>query len=147
MNIKIKILTDKNEIAGVITECAEAFHDQTCNDPARIHDFAEKFASKACFLAAFSGGEVIGFAAFYCNDETTSTAFISMIVVKNIYHYNGGGGGLLSKIKEICRNKGMKRIRLEVANDNQKALLFYQHRGFIFEAPSGEKSSFYSLSL
>ena len=87
----IRLLTDKNNIAETITVCAEAFHDQTCNDPAKIRGFAEKFAAKACFLAAYDGGEVRGFAAFYCNDYQSMTAFISMIVVLSNYQYHGGG--------------------------------------------------------
>ena len=41
----------------------------------------------------------------------------------------------------------MKKIRLEAANDNHKALSFYTKRGFVFEAAAGKDSSFYTISL
>ena len=143
----IRTLTDKQAIAEAITVCAESFHDQACNDPAKIRGFAEKFAAKAHFFAAYDGGEVRGFAAFYCNDYESMTAFISMIVVLSNYQYMGGGSSLLKAVKDTCRKKGMKRIRLEVADDNHKALSFYTKRGFVYEAAAGKDTSFYVSSI
>ena len=59
----------------------------------------------------------------------------------------GGGTALLSTIKDICRNNGMKKIRLEVADDNHKALSFYTKRGFVFEAAAEKGTSFYIMGL
>ena len=142
----IRTLTDKQAIAEAITACAEAFHDQTCNDPAKILGFAEKFPAKAYFLAAYDDDEVKGFAAFYCNNYENMTAFISMIVVVSNYQYHGGTV-LLSTVKDICKKNGMKKIRLEVADDNHKALSFYTKRNFVFEAAARKGTSFYVLSL
>ena len=86
----IRTLTDTHAIAETITVCAEAFHDQRYNAPAKILGFAEKFAANAHFLAAYHGGKVVGFAAFYCNDHKNMTAFVSMIVVANQYQHKGG---------------------------------------------------------
>lgn len=142
----IRTLNDTLAIAEAITACAEAFHNQTYNVPAKILGFAEKFAANAHFLAAYHGEKVIGFAAFYCNNQENMTAFISMIVVLSNFQYMGGSA-LLSRIKDICSKNSMKKIRLEVANDHHKALTFYTRRGFVFESAAGKNSSFYVVNL
>ncbi|MBQ7155005.1 MAG: GNAT family N-acetyltransferase [Synergistaceae bacterium] len=102
MDIRTKILTDQDEIAEVIGICAEAFHDQRCNDPAVIQEFSEKFSVRACFVAACTEDEVVGFAAFYCNDTVNFTAFISMIVVRSIYHLRGGGLRFSARLRKFA---------------------------------------------
>ena len=125
--------SDKVTIREVMGSCGEAFHNQTLNTQDAIDQLSRKFASSGRFLVAERGKDLLGFCAYYANDEVSKVAFLSMIIVRSHAQGTGTGSRLLASAIEDCRSRGMKHLRLEVANDNISAIAFYEKRGFKLE--------------
>lgn len=144
--LQIKTIDSYVQIEEVMRCCGSDFFDQRLNNETDIARLAEKFAARACFLAAYAEGETAGFLSYYCNDETKA-AYISMIITKRAHQGQGVGSVLLKHMIEDCTAKGQKQIRLEVANRNEKAVGFYTKKGFTREGQASEVSDYYCLEL
>jgi ribosomal-protein-alanine N-acetyltransferase len=57
-------------------------------------------------------------------------AHLLNITVHSDWHGQGVGRGLLSKVVELARNKGMRSVLLEVRPSNVRALAIYKRYGF-----------------
>ena len=111
----------------------------------RIPDFDE-YASKLSLYADnyviySDGGDLVGYIAFYANDMTTKTAYISQLVVNPRAQRSGIGKRLVEICFSIATNRGMEAVRLEVRNDNVNAIKFYEKVGFSQESIN-EKSRY-----
>jgi ribosomal protein S18 acetylase RimI-like enzyme len=62
--------------------------------------------------------------------------------VREKYQRQHIGGQLINWCKESALKRGMKRIRLEVLDSNEKAIRFYEKEGFIFEKKCSENSRY-----
>lgn len=87
----------------------------------------EIFENYTVFIAA-SGGKTIGYAALSIVFED---AEIINIAVEQKLRGRGTGGALISALIDESRNKGAKRILLEVESTNSAALKLYQRFGFV----------------
>ena len=94
--------------------------------------YSEKLARFAdCYFAVdhesdsvFQGG-VLG----YCNDLKSRVAYISFI--GRLKSAGAGlGSQLIQRFIDLARERGMNRIRLEVAKSNERARGFYDKFGF-----------------
>jgi ribosomal protein S18 acetylase RimI-like enzyme len=72
----------------------------------------------------------IGFVAFYANDRHGGSAFVSSIGIRPQHRRKGIGAALLDAAVEVCRERGMRRVLLEVADRNTRARGFYRKYGF-----------------
>jgi len=70
-----------------------------------------------------------------------------MIAIDARHRGKGVGTALIAHVETDCLLSGFREIRLEVAADNQEAMLFYQNRGYICEGDSGRDSFYYSKKL
>lgn len=134
------------EIEAVLRSCRNDFFNQSLNNDETIAELCRKFAKFACVLVVCEGKSIAGFVAFYVNGET-KTAYISMIVIQKTYQGRGFGSVLLEQMIAECKRAGQQRIRLEVANQNEKAIGFYKKWGFAWEGQASETSDYYSLAL
>lgn len=82
--------------------------------------------------------EHVGFVAFYCNDDVSHSAFISMIVVKKSCRHNGIGKKLLEIVLNKAKENGMQYIRLSVNQQNVQAQKFYVTQKFWVVRKDGE---------
>lgn len=105
--------------------------------------FAEKIHRSGITIALYSK-ELIGFSCFYCNDDQGKTAYLSLIAVKQEYEHQGNGTMLIEEVKQIARDNGMDRLRLEVRKKNYRAISFYRKKGFIPEREL--ENSFYMIT-
>lgn len=71
-----------------------------------------------------------GVVAFYCNDESTRHAYISLVVVHPSDRGTGLGRTLVGAVLRIARQRGFRSCRLEVAKDNIAAAAMYASLGF-----------------
>lgn len=142
----IKKISNKNEIQTIMIKCKDSFYSEKAKNIYFIEALSEKFFSNAEFYVALDEDEVFGFIAFYCNNIKEKTAFISMIIVNSISQGKGVGTLLLKKVISICNEKSFKTIRLEVDNNNKRAIGFYEKKGFK-KIKSNENSSFYEFEL
>lgn len=144
--LQIKSVHSCPQIKAIVQGCGNDFFDQRLNNEKDISRLAEKFAQHARFLAAYKGEEIAGFIAYYRNDET-KTAYISMIIIKETHQGQGVGSCLLKHMIADCTALGQKRIRLEVAIQNKKAIEFYVRKGFIREGQASMLSDYYCLEI
>lgn len=130
----IQIIKKENKdcISEIIRICKKDMFSERSDD--FLDSLAEKFSKSACFLAAYSDEKLAGYVAFYCNDTVSKTAFISIIVVKKCFQRIGLGSTLIDEAISTSKKNGMKRIRLEVDKNNEKAIAFYKKKGFKIES-------------
>lgn len=105
--------------------------------------FAEKIYSSGITIAIYREG-LIGFSCFYCNDNQSKTAYLSLIAVKREYEHQGYGTRLVEEVKQIARDKEMNRLRLEVRKNNDRAISLYKKEGFLPEQML--ENSFYMIT-
>lgn len=136
---KIKVLTDVDSILTILNEFSDSLQSLRRGCEFR-KTMAVKFAQNAKFLTINSNREeVLGFAAFYCNDQDSLTAYLSMIAIKSEFRQCGYGKYLFDKMVDISLENQMKAIKLEVDRNNISALSFYKTLGFVEEI-QGEKT-------
>ncbi|MDI9589871.1 MAG: GNAT family N-acetyltransferase [Acidobacteriota bacterium] len=131
-------ITQAHEIRDILTACAPSFHDTAIAGESQIASLSAKFSKAARVLVVREQDTVLGFCAYYANDLTNLTAYISMIVITAEAQGRGIGSQLLSRVIEDSRRRGMTTLRLEVALDNERALGFYAKHGFSFEHGTGD---------
>lgn len=73
---------------------------------------------------------LLGVIAFYVNDIENRIAFLSHISVLTEYQKMGIGSLMLDNAERAACDEGMKRMRLEVREDNDKAICFYTNMGY-----------------
>ena len=102
-----------------------------------IPEYVDKIQKFATIVSISKKGGTKAFIAFYENDKNKETAYLTMIAVcKECWHLGYGKRLLEFSINEI-REKGNKLYRLEVKEDNLKAIELYKKYGFI---RTGQKS-------
>lgn len=132
----IKKVEDRSEIKQVLDAFSETLQSLSQGESFRTQ-MADKFVSNANVIAACEGNSVCGFAAYYANDNATRNAYISMIAVLPPYRKNGVGLLLLNQITMHTKERGMKRIHLQVDKNNVSAIRFYQNNHFAVFRISG----------
>lgn len=144
--ITIKKITDKKQKKYIIEKCDNAFEFGIVNRD----DYKKiliKIISYAEFFAAYYEDKAVGYAAVYANNNETQCAFISMLGVLPEMQ----GKSIGTQLMEACINesylKNMKLIRLEVNNNNSRAIKFYNSFGFVIEKKRGIQSTYMIKSL
>lgn len=72
-------------------------------------------------------------AVFYANDIEGRKGYISLIGLKSNFRGKGLGKSFLNSIIKEMKKCGMNRVYLEVDDDNQAAMHFYERFGFELE--------------
>jgi ribosomal protein S18 acetylase RimI-like enzyme len=140
---KILKIISVNEIENILLSCKDDLFSNLFKDPLKISAMAEKFSNHATFFSLYDDN-LIGFVAFYDNDNISHIAYISMIVIKERKRGQGYGKLLLNKAIEQSLSTGMKHIKLQVNKDNINAIYFYRKMGF-HECDNSSLKSFFMV--
>ena len=147
--ISIKNVHDNHNKISIMKICDNALPIKLFERP-NCNEIVDKIVRYAFFIGAFCEGneykKPIGYVAFYANDITGRTAFISSICVLDEFQGYSIGGDLLKNCIGVSKEQGMKMIRLEVLKTNYKAISFYKKYGFEF-AKEGECTYFMSRHI
>ena len=85
-------------------------------------------------LVAEVSGKVVGYVAVSIYNLSFRTknpiAELDNVFIEEEFRRMGAGKKLIEKAKNLAREKGIKRIKVEAAVQNQKALAFYRSCGF-----------------
>ena len=126
-------------------------HLTACNDQfmpplasrVSIPEYARRLASNATCFEAWSGNELVGLVAAYCNAPDRFEAFVTNVSVLPSWT----GQGIASRLMRDCighiDEKGFERIRLEVDGNAAEAIRIYRAVGFKAEEAQGSKFSMY----
>ena len=104
-----------------------------------LDEYLTKLGGQAEVLADSVDGRCRGFVAYYCNDETTKQAYITLVLVDPRDRGLGIGQSLVACVLDQARRRGFTSCRLEVMRDNAAAQAMYRSLGFrVVEQRSGK---------
>jgi ribosomal protein S18 acetylase RimI-like enzyme len=81
-----------------------------------------------------------GFVAFYCNDDSTKQAFITLVLTDRRDRGRGIARSLIGNVLDVARRRGFTSCRLEVGRDNTAAQAMYRSLGFGVVEDRGDKA-------
>ena len=149
-SIVIHIERDDAEKLLYIQDCDEAFQTSIVQKD-NFSVLFEKICKNAFFISAFLNDGIklvrVGYAAMYANDQHSKTAYITLICVKKSFQGDHIGSKILNQCFETAIKEGMETLRLEVLDNNDKAISFYKHHGFVIERNSGRGSYYMRKDL
>ncbi|MBR6918012.1 MAG: GNAT family N-acetyltransferase [Clostridia bacterium] len=128
ISIVLKKVSDSAIIKEILDSCKDSLFDDSVND--RLDGLSVKFAENAEFVAVIIDNGYAGYIAFYCNDEVSKQAYLSMITVRSDYQHKGIGSLLMDYMISTVRINNFESIKLEVNKNNDKAKMFYHRYGF-----------------
>lgn len=140
--MKIKIVKELDKINNIIKKFDNVFVPSISSIIGNLDEYAEKLFKNAMVISLLYDNEIIGFAAFYCNDNINKIAFLSQIGVLNNYKSKGYGTFLIKKAEELSKSNNMEKMRLEVYDNNLNGICFYKKNGYIFEKKCSENSNY-----
>ena len=109
--------------------------------------FAEKLLKYANVYIQINKGVTSGLSVFYANDTIGRTGYITLIGVQPEFQGQKLGGQLLRFSEAVMMQQGMKKIRLEVDNDNEGAFKFYWNAGYGREKEASATSCYMVKNL
>lgn len=92
-------------------------------------NYSDKLSQYAYFILAYDKTDLLGFVAYYLNNEGYFV-YVPQVVVHKTGRHKGIGHKMFVALQN-CLCKRYKTIRLEVLKDNHNARDFYQREGFI----------------
>lgn len=95
-----------------------------------IHEYAIKLANNAITFEAWYHNELISFIACYLNDKINCQGFISNISTIPSFQGKGVSSILLQNLINFAKKGGFNYLVLEVKKLNNKAISFYNKKGF-----------------
>jgi ribosomal protein S18 acetylase RimI-like enzyme len=137
--ISIYKITDYNEIYEALVEISDAYNPPLINSIKDLSKYAKKLTENADVYVA-KDMSLLGFIAYYSNDMISKIAYITQLGVLPSAQRRGIGSRLINKSYSVCKEKGMKKIKLEVRMTNDKAIEFYRKEGFVYCGKASDKS-------
>lgn len=133
--------TDDSLIERAMKDCDSAFTISVINR----ENFDELFRKITAYAVTLimtekSTKEIVGYEAFYANDQKTGRGYITLICIKPEFQRRGLGSGLIDQSFDICRAKGMHTVALEVLKQDRNALNYYRSKGFNITSESDHDS-------
>ena len=95
-----------------------------------IPEYARRLADTAARFEAWSGGELVGLVAAYCNAPDRQDAFISNVSVLPDWRKQGVAGRLVRDCIAFIGTAGFAQILLEVDANAVGAVRLYENTGF-----------------
>ena len=127
--MKLKELNNNYDIYNLLMDFEDCFpHLKEKVD--NLQSFSNKLNQYANVIVLQKDGKNIAMSAFYSNDVIDFTGYITLIGVKSDYRGLNIGNRIMNETILIMKKCGMKKVCLEVDNDNVQALGFYKHIGF-----------------
>ena len=95
-----------------------------------IESYLSKIDSLSIFEKYYIENNLAGFISFYCNNEETKEAFITLVLVDHNYRGMNIAKKLMTRVIEKVKEKGFLKCGLEVRADNVNAIKLYSKIGF-----------------
>lgn len=99
-------------------------------DDVDLDAYLAKLADHAEIVSDLVAGRCRGFVAFYCNDQVTKQAYITLLLVDPRDRGAGIARALVGSVLELAKRRGFTSCALEVAADNVAAHALYTSLGF-----------------
>lgn len=112
----------------------------------KIKDYLIKIDQHSIFQKQYVDNQLAGFVSFYCNNEKTKEAFITLVLINNNFRGKKIAQKLLKDTISNIREKKFSRCSLEVNIENKNALHLYEKIGF-YEVYKKDDSIFMSITV
>ncbi len=101
--------------------------------------YLDKIDQAAELVVRYSGPDLAGFVFFYCNDDRTRQAFVTLIAVAPEARGTGLASALIGHVVDVARDRGFAACGLEVDKANAPARALYARLGFEVAEDRGGK--------
>ena len=98
----------------------------------------ESHGNSTLFLLFEEEGEILGYVGLQI---VLDEGYITNVAVTKKARKRGVGSALISRLKEVAKEKGLRFISLEVRKSNAAAISLYEKQGF---KAAGLRKNFYS---
>lgn len=114
---------EKTDIPILVALEAELLKE-TVGEEMLASELHNRFAK---FFVATYNNQVIGYLSCWMVEETVD--IINVVIDKN-YQHQGFGQALFSEMEKVAKINNCTEIMLEVKENNNQAIKFYQHQGY-----------------
>ena len=108
-----------------------------------VDKYLLKIDTYSIFERYYVEKKLSGFISFYCNNDETKEAFITLVLVNKKYRGMKIAQKLLTRVISRVKAKGFTKCSLEVKIANENAIHIYKTVGF-YESHRDDKSIFMS---
>lgn len=98
----------------------------------------DSYNNSTLFLLFEEEGEILGYVGLQI---VLDEGYITNVAVTKKARKRGVGSALISRLKEVAKEKGLRFISLEVRKSNAAAIALYEKQGF---KAAGKRKNFYS---
>lgn len=137
---------DKETVKNIIIKYDELFTKSVVKSQ-NFEELIDKISCNANVISACINGPVAGYCACYMNDFESREVYITLIAVDEDFQTNHLGTIMLDYIKDVAVINGFIGIRLEVQDNNMKAIRFYEHNNFCVENTVSKDSKYMRCNL
>ena len=95
-----------------------------------IEGYLSKIDSISIFEKYYIENNLAGFISFYCNNEESKEAFMTLLLVDHNYRGMNIATKLMTRVIEKVKEKGFLKCGLEVKADNVNAIKLHSKIGF-----------------
>lgn len=145
--IEYVLLADNHKIKEIVFSFKDHYYKSESLSDERLNNLSNKYKDFGKIMIATDYDEIFGYIAYYRNNFEKCIAYISTVVIKKEFRGFGIGKTLLEKVILDCKLHGFKEIKLEVDNNNNRAISLYSKMGFVRTQSASRDSSYYSLAF
>ena len=87
-----------------------------------IAGMVNKLLNYGKILAIYHDGNIVSALGFYCNDDITHIAHISILATEPMFYGKGLAKKVMTEGMLICKDEGMSAIRVDTVNSAAKQL-------------------------
>ena len=128
--IKLTEASDEETVEEAVVCLEDRLMPSLTDRKVNISQYSEKLAKYGKVWLHYDMGKPVSIIAGYFNDETTRTAYLSMLAVAEEYQGKRLASSLLSEFEDYAIKSGMDYVKLEVRKHNSVAQKLYGKFGY-----------------
>ena len=145
MEVAFEKVTAVQDIYGLLNDF-EVIFPHLREKISSFKEYAEKLSQNAEVVKGLIDGKLCGILVYYQNDLINHTAYVSLIGVFEEFRGKKVADLLLEFCESSAKQAGMTKLKLEVDDDNARAIAFYRKKGFI-EVAKGKESAYMQKNI
>lgn len=128
--IRLTEAFDKETVEEAVARLEDRLVPTLTDRKVNISQYSEKLAKCGRVWLHYDMGVPVSIIAGYFNDETTRTAYLSLLAVAEEYQGKRLASSLLSEFEDYAIKSGMDYVKLEVRKHNSAAQKLYNKFGY-----------------
>ncbi len=132
-----------SQVNSHLCACDTAFVPKL-SERLNIDEYAQKIVQNAITFEAWRDGFLVGLVAAYLNDPALQSGYVTNVTVEPVLMGKDVAAVLFESCLTRARDDGFATMKLEVGQENQRAIRFYEKFGF---QAQGRKNAMLQMSL